>query len=263
MQCKICTEIFPSKTAQYEHSDSAHFSLGRCTICDKQLIFINGQCYILQLHNDASCNKETVAKIQNNYVDKCDIDVATLTSNEKTIGRNVHDIAQNFPENKPQSNRSNNSSHNVNASTMLTDEDLRRLPPSQISAKSTGEKHLRRYQCDICERYLLSKRTITAHMKLHQTALSDLACDICGRILKNKNSLKTHKAVHLDTRQYICNYCGKGFRSKNSMIEHTNTHTGLRPHRCSQCNKAFGNLVLIYQIHLLIRSFTDNLGIHF
>lgn len=128
-------------------------------------------------------------------------------------------------------------------SNILTDEDLRKLPSYRISAKSTGEKHLREYQCDICEKYLLSKRTLAAHMKLHRAipeVLENNVCDVCGKVLKNKNSLKNHKDTHLEARRYICSYCGKGFRIKNNMLEHTNTHTGLKPHHCTQCDKAFG-----------------------
>lgn len=116
---------------------------------------------------------------------------------------------------------------------LLTEEEFKKLPSYRISAKSTGEKQLREYQCDICEKYLLSKRTLAAHMKLHQPgvleSLGNNICDVCGKVLKSKNGLKSHKDTHLDARRYICSYCGKGFRIKNNMIEHTNTHTGTNP----------------------------------
>lgn len=118
----------------------------------------------------------------------------------------------------------------------LSEEEFKKLPSYRISAKSTGEKQLREYQCDICEKYLLSKRTLAAHMKLHQpdisSSLGNNICDVCGKVLKSKNGLKSHKETHLETRRYICSYCGKGFRIKNNMIEHTNTHTGTSAIQC-------------------------------
>lgn len=134
----------------------------------------------------------------------------------------------------------------------LTAEDFKKLPSYRISAKSTGEKHLREYQCDICARYLLSRRTLAAHMKLHQNDLGHNVCDVCGKSLKTKSGLRAHKDTHSETRRFICSYCGKGFRIKNNLVEHTNSHTGLKPHQCSECDKSFGrrtHLIVHMRIH--------------
>lgn len=136
----------------------------------------------------------------------------------------------------------------------LTEQDLKNLPSSRISGKSNGEKQIRQYQCDICQRYLLSKRTLASHMKLihRHESRGSFECDVCGKMLISKHSLKKHKETHMEAKSFICSYCGKGFRLKFNMLEHINSHTGQKPHKCTQCDKTFGrrtHLIVHMRIH--------------
>lgn len=112
----------------------------------------------------------------------------------------------------------------------VTDADLSKLPAYLVAGKSTGEKRLRQYQCDICHRFLLTKRTLQAHMTNKHTdeAIKNNVCDICGINCASSSNLKKHKLTHEDCR-FICNFCGKGFHGKHNMNEHMNMHTGNAP----------------------------------
>lgn len=107
-------------------------------------------------------------------------------------------------------------------------DDLSKFPTYLIAGKSTGEKRLRQYQCDICNRYLLTKRTLLAHMNnkhIGDNTLRNHICDICGINCASSSNLKKHKLTHEECR-FICNFCGRGFHGKHNMNEHINTHTG-------------------------------------
>lgn len=122
--------------------------------------------------------------------------------------------------------------------------DLNKLPSYLVSGKSTGEKRLRQFQCDICHKYFLSKRTIASHMKLqHEKTTRDtkrLVCDICNRVCSSIGNLNKHKEIHDDAKNYVCSFCGKSFRVKFNMLEHLNSHTGNRPNQCTICDKSYG-----------------------
>lgn len=110
----------------------------------------------------------------------------------------------------------------------VNNDDLSKLPAFLVAGKSTGEKRLRQYQCDICKRYLLTKRTLLAHMNNKHSGDSSLRnhiCDVCGINCASANNLKKHKLTHEECR-FICNFCGRGFHGKYNMTEHMNTHTG-------------------------------------
>lgn len=62
VQCRLCPNISKSTEDFAGHIDS-HFTSGRCQTCDKQLILIDGKLYVLQLHEDSSCNKENILSI--------------------------------------------------------------------------------------------------------------------------------------------------------------------------------------------------------
>lgn len=121
--------------------------------------------------------------------------------------------------------------------------DVQNLPAFLISIKS-GEKRIRQFQCDICKKFLLTKTTLTSHMKLKHRSPDDAiksnsVCDVCGRVCSTPGNLKIHKTIHTNVKNFICSFCGKGFRVKFHMTEHMNSHTGLKPYKCTICEKSF------------------------
>lgn len=321
IQCKLCPAYFITSQELDQHFD-LHFNAGRCGTCEQQLICIDDQFYVLELHDNTKCNQQKLTSRKLNgelslqRKDECSDEGAVkeefdefLTENRKKAvrrrparKRNINDN-ENISESSPiRERRSNNNTlqktvndaeevehfemvecmeikmenewltnrlddncvpsaspkiinqQNPNEPSVipLTADDFKKLPSYRISAKSSGEKHLRQYQCDICARYLLSKRTLAAHMKLHRTEAASNVCDICNKVLKTKSGLRVHKEVHSDAKRFICSYCGKGFRIKNNLTEHTNSHTGSKPYACTECNKSFGrrtHLIVHMRIH--------------
>lgn len=82
----------------------------------------------------------------------------------------------------------------------------------------THEANREKFQCEICNRWLLVKSR-TAHMKNHMDP--GVNCKICGKFLKSSYSLSTHmKVKHVENRRYKCEFCEKSFYRKLKLVEH-------------------------------------------
>lgn len=245
IQCKLCPTVFTSHKDLNEHYDT-HFTTGRCGTCDKQLMVINGQYYVLNLHDNANCNKA-------NY------DAGALgggqTTTVATAGYkrppqqkyNVGENAANDGELKPfeiveciqlkvddgwQVQADNNAIIKNLSSTataaLLAGKDLKELPSDRISVKPTGEVYIREFQCTTCGKYLLTRHTLKEHMKCHtrrtnQTQLAStsgiLTEDDINKLPADRISVKPSGEKQL--REFQCEYCKKYLLSRHTLREHT------------------------------------------
>lgn len=131
-------------------------------------------------------------------------------------------------------------------------------------------KHLKRHekkvkaqlQCDICKMTFVSKVNVIRHMvKFHGSAPSKSThfCELCGKGFPDKKGYHTHMYRHKNsTPKYICTLCGRGFTSLALLNVHTNSHNGVKPYNCKECGKAFvrtGQLNVHMRIHTGIKPY--------
>lgn len=95
------------------------------------------------------------------------------------------------------------------------------------------------YQCTLCFRRCKSKKTLSAHMKLHEKRDNiKYTCDRCKREFKYKSFLENHViAVHMHNG-YECHLCKERFKSKESLEVHMDRHTS-KKHVCNVCGKSY------------------------
>lgn len=113
---------------------------------------------------------------------------------------------------------------------------------------STLQSHLRthvkrpptvKYECDICQKKLASKKGLNHHKKTHD-GHRDFTCELCGRSFMSAGSLKYHmQSAHSDERPYCCSHCQRTFKHRDLLNVHLQVHSDQRPHACDVCGKRF------------------------
>ncbi|XP_044729591.1 zinc finger protein OZF-like [Chrysoperla carnea] len=137
------------------------------------------------------------------------------------------------------------------------------------------QKHLKfhepdlkpQFECEICNKKLSSKASLTYHQKLHlgekdfsceqcgktyfnicslqyhiatvHSEAKPFSCEQCQKTFKTKRILECHIRVHSDEKQYACEVCGKRFLRKEALTQHSTVHTGVLPFQCQYCSKKF------------------------
>lgn len=102
------------------------------------------------------------------------------------------------------------------------------------------------YQCDICDKNMLTKRGFVRHVRIHRDE-RPFTCHVCGRQYRSHPDLTRHlRSVHDKVKNYPCDICGRSFANKGTRDDHRRTHTGERPYMCHTCGKAFATANSIY-----------------
>lgn len=98
-----------------------------------------------------------------------------------------------------------------------------------------------KYYCDICNKELGSKGSLSNHMINIHSEMRKSDCPICGKTYKSQNGVKLHiQSVHKNERPHCCEICNKAFHTKKILEKHMRTHTGEKPFSCNICGKSFG-----------------------
>ncbi|XP_044742579.1 gastrula zinc finger protein XlCGF57.1-like [Chrysoperla carnea] len=110
-----------------------------------------------------------------------------------------------------------------------------------INLKHNNLGEIKKYYCNLCNKALGSKGSLTNHMINIHSEIRKSDCPICGKTYKSQNGVKLHiQSVHKNERPHICQTCNKAFHTKKILEKHIRTHTGERPFSCTICSKAFG-----------------------
>jgi KRAB domain-containing zinc finger protein len=224
----------------------------KCSICNKY--YISNECLSMHMrcHKRAPFAKKlTEEDLKHIPADR----ISTLQTGEKVLREQKCELCGKYFLTKDSLRVHMNDIHELKKKRtekpqLLTEEESNQYPTNQIFIASSGDIFLRKYQCDICKKYILTKNTLFAHMRdVHYRTtnrrIGNHVCDTCGKGFKNRGALNAHKWIHSKTQRYICSYCGKGLKNKHALEEHTNAHLGLKPFKCRECGKTFGRKTLL------------------
>ncbi|CAH0602511.1 unnamed protein product [Chrysodeixis includens] len=101
------------------------------------------------------------------------------------------------------------------------------------------KRHMRRYECSICQKRTLDMKVMQQHYySTHEISLKEYKCNLCGKI---SNSIDTHR-YHRDTHKarVQCTECDKTFRHRAGLMNHRlAVHEFHNAFPCTICDKVF------------------------
>ena len=121
-------------------------------------------------------------------------------------------------------------------------------------------KERSRFECDICKRIFVFKKSFQKHMAKHGRPIETIpedspkpkktkpkpkqptltACQYCGKMFKCQKWHKAHEMTHRNERPFQCRHCSKTFARKPDLDIHEKAvHLGLKEFKCQYCDKAF------------------------
>ncbi|CAG9790465.1 unnamed protein product [Diatraea saccharalis] len=101
------------------------------------------------------------------------------------------------------------------------------------------KRHLRRYECSICQKRTMDMKVMKQHYySTHEISLKEYSCEICGKV---SNSIDTHR-YHKDTHKarVQCTECDKTFTHRAGLMNHRlSVHELNNKFPCTICDKVF------------------------
>ena len=127
-------------------------------------------------------------------------------------------------------------------SRLLADH-LRRVHGDSIK-NSTLNYPKKRYKpgnCEICGKYLRSRRVFEDHAEEHRTGLKKYLCEICNKRFRAFSDFKKHKKKHENEPQSkLCPICGQVFESNGELKKHKKAkHQDTVLQKCDLCEESF------------------------
>lgn len=110
-------------------------------------------------------------------------------------------------------------------------------------SKGGAYRHVREFQCSVCEAVFLTYKTLVTHFRTH-AADQSVHCDICEKNFSSRWALTSHMNIHNNIKPHTCKECGKTFRVASGLRDHMAKHekslTSL-DYSCHDCGKCFGS----------------------
>ena len=101
----------------------------------------------------------------------------------------------------------------------------------------------RHHQCHLCEKILVSRKSVAEHIKSVHDKIKDKQCTLCGKSYFSSSKLNHHIThVHIAIRSHECKTCGKKFVQPSELKRHIRVvHEGIKNHHCTHkgCGKSF------------------------
>ena len=79
------------------------------------------------------------------------------------------------------------------------------------------------FTCAICDFRTRSIKYHKKHMKRH-TTLGKVKCDVCNKELSHKDSLTKHMLIHQGEKREVCKICKKTFLARDGLRNHMKYH---------------------------------------
>ena len=111
--------------------------------------------------------------------------------------------------------------------------------------KHTREHNEGPYQCEVCERWWLTKETYNTHMRLHfgRTSSKVFVCVFCNMGFFQMLEVDDHYKSHAENTTFRCMHCEKSFDKREDLVTHRSVHPNQKvPLNCDRCDKLFATL---------------------
>ena len=91
------------------------------------------------------------------------------------------------------------------------------------------------YKCNQCNYAGSSKKTLTAHMKIH-TGVKPFKCSQCGTSFSKSDHLKLHLLTHSGEKSENCTQCTYSC-VRGALKSHMKVHIDIKPFICNICTQ--------------------------
>ncbi|XP_058458364.1 zinc finger protein 595-like [Malaya genurostris] len=109
--------------------------------------------------------------------------------------------------------------------------------------------HDRKFQCEVCEKTLVSAEGLKLHMRSHSEDQL-VMCELCGKGFSQPYRLREHMIRHSrEANEQRCHICNRAFRDPNKLELHLKSHTGETEFCCIPCQRYFAT-DRHYRLHL-------------
>lgn len=178
--CKTCSKVFKHKSNYQKHSMRHTLGDLSCKHCDKKF----------RLYRDLTRHEKTHFLPSHSCTD-CDYETTVLAALQIHMAR-----------------------HTDHSESPFKCNDCNRRFRKAVDLQEhynvhSGEKP---FECTKCSTAFSLRRQLSAHCRRHHPELkvkkvTSTTCDICQRVLATKRSLTRHKESHNPTKLYLCDYC--------------------------------------------------------
>ena len=98
-------------------------------------------------------------------------------------------------------------------------------------------------ECDYegCQRSYCSSFNLKRHIESCHFGLRKFKCQVCNRFLSSKQNLIDHQNIHSGAKPYVCEIpsCNMNFRQLSQYYLHKQLHVEVSSHIATGCSKSF------------------------
>ncbi|KAK9736184.1 Zinc finger, C2H2 type [Popillia japonica] len=217
--CSLCGKVFRSLGMLRKHENSHQVARFVCEFCKKEL----ASKHQLDIH---------IRRHKGEYSDKC-AECGKEYYNRKAFRQHIE------------------SEHKgIRYTCLICGSILKNRRYWKDHMTKHTHPDLKRYFCQICNKFYSSKTALNGHMKIHSTERYE--CNICGKKSTQKAAHLVHTRLHTGEKNFVCEICGKNFVRKDMMQIHKRRVHELSKYQCEYCQQQFEtehHLLVHYHCH--------------